>query len=237
METTITQLYELARLYGVETAYYDLNNQHQLASPDALLAILRALGAPVASLEDVPPAIRDHQQAAWQQPLLKIGNLGIIVMSLLLTYSWPWEFGSYWGWYNLEVNTTYVTVGYTILTLWFAGSVFLNYLAFKEGRLNQLLAGAVPLLAVLGFVLTPVAPVIFNIYFLVLSIARIREGLRTNRLSTVNEGLLMLVVLIAVRFFSSEFSLVVKGLVMILLGVGFWVANIMIIRRREVQNV
>ncbi len=173
---------------------------------------------------------------AWQQPLFKLGNLGIIVLSLLLTYAWPWGSQEFWGWPS-EASATYLAVGSMILTLWFVGSVLLNYRAFKERRLFHLLAGAMPLLAIIGFALKPAAQVIFNIYFLILSITRIREGLRINRLSMVNEGLLMLTVLIAVRFFSSEFSFVIKGLVLILLGVGFLVANIAFTRRKEVQNV
>ena len=67
METAL--LHELARLYGVETAYYDLTGQLQAASADALLAILRALGAPLAAAQDVPQAIRERRQALWQHPL------------------------------------------------------------------------------------------------------------------------------------------------------------------------
>lgn len=64
-----TRLQKLARLYGVETAYYDLYGKYQTASPEALLAVLRVLGAPVATIDDVPAAIREYQQAAWRQPL------------------------------------------------------------------------------------------------------------------------------------------------------------------------
>jgi len=44
--------------------------QHrQQASTEALLAMLRSLGAPVATLQDVPSAWRERRQSLWQKPL------------------------------------------------------------------------------------------------------------------------------------------------------------------------
>jgi len=60
-------LHQLARLYGVQTAYYDVNHHRQQASEESLLAVLRSLGAPVASLQDVPSAWRERQQVLWQR--------------------------------------------------------------------------------------------------------------------------------------------------------------------------
>jgi len=69
-------LHQLAKLYGVHTAYYDIAGQQQAASDDALLATLRALRAPIARLEDVPAAIREHQQAQWRRPMEPVRSSG-----------------------------------------------------------------------------------------------------------------------------------------------------------------
>src|SRR5437868_7810301 len=61
------RLRELARLYGVQTAYYDIERQRKRAAPEALLAVLRALGAPVERLADVPAALRARRAAPWRQ--------------------------------------------------------------------------------------------------------------------------------------------------------------------------
>ncbi len=63
------QLYHLARLYGVQTAYYDVEHHRRQASTESLLAVLRSLGASVTTLDDVPSALRERQQSLWQQPL------------------------------------------------------------------------------------------------------------------------------------------------------------------------
>ena len=62
-------LYQLAHLYGVQTAYYDVSHHRQQVSTEALLAVLQSLGAPIASLQDVPSAWRERRQELWQRPL------------------------------------------------------------------------------------------------------------------------------------------------------------------------
>ena len=44
-----SHLHQLARLYNIQTAYYDVAHLRRPASPESLLAILQALGAPVAA--------------------------------------------------------------------------------------------------------------------------------------------------------------------------------------------
>lgn len=60
-------LRQLARLHGVQTAYYDVSGSRKEASPESLLRVLRALGAPVETLRDVPAALRERRQATWQR--------------------------------------------------------------------------------------------------------------------------------------------------------------------------
>jgi len=64
---SVGSLHQLARLYGVQTSYYDVNHRQQHTSEESLLAILHSLGAPVASLQDVPSAWRERRQVLWQQ--------------------------------------------------------------------------------------------------------------------------------------------------------------------------
>lgn len=63
----VKHLHQLARLYSIQTAYYDVNHHRQRASEESLLVVLRSLGAPVASLQDVPSAWRERQQELWQR--------------------------------------------------------------------------------------------------------------------------------------------------------------------------
>lgn len=68
-ESTPGRLRRLAQLYNVQAAYYDVNHRRQPASTDSLVAVLRALGAPLASTKEIIPAIRERRQELWQRVL------------------------------------------------------------------------------------------------------------------------------------------------------------------------
>ena len=67
--SVVRRLHKLARLYGIQTVYYDVHRHRQPASTESLLALLRCLGAPIASLEDVASAWRERRQDLWQRLL------------------------------------------------------------------------------------------------------------------------------------------------------------------------
>lgn len=63
----LSALRQLAALYGVQTAYYDTRHHRQQTERDILLVTLRLLGAPIATADDVPAALRARRQALWQR--------------------------------------------------------------------------------------------------------------------------------------------------------------------------
>jgi 4-alpha-glucanotransferase len=58
----------LARAYGVQTAYYDIAHKRVQASASTILAVLRALGAPLEKAEDARNALREKNLAKWRRP-------------------------------------------------------------------------------------------------------------------------------------------------------------------------
>lgn len=62
-------LQDLATLFGVETTYHDMGGRLQEASPEGVLRVLRALGAPREGREDVPRAFDAHLGALTSRPL------------------------------------------------------------------------------------------------------------------------------------------------------------------------
>lgn len=61
------QLRRVARLYGVQLNFHDMFGQLNEPPPEALLAVLRMLGAPVAKLADLPGALRARRQHLFAQ--------------------------------------------------------------------------------------------------------------------------------------------------------------------------
>jgi 4-alpha-glucanotransferase len=69
MTTLNDPMRQLAEAYSVFTWYHDDQGRVQEASPEALLAVLRVLGAPLQNLEGVNDALRHKRQADWRRPL------------------------------------------------------------------------------------------------------------------------------------------------------------------------
>lgn len=59
-------LHRLTRLYGVQTVYRDGLGTLRSAPAEAAFAVLRALGAPVESFNDIGNALRQRRQTLWQ---------------------------------------------------------------------------------------------------------------------------------------------------------------------------
>jgi len=57
----------LARLYGVQPSHYEISGRLTQPPPEALLAVLRTLGAPVEKFADIPGAQRARQQFLFER--------------------------------------------------------------------------------------------------------------------------------------------------------------------------
>src|SRR5207237_2425313 len=75
------RLFELARLYGIQTSYLDMTRQRRDADPEALLLVLREMGAGVEKFDDVPDALarrKDELRKRTVEPVMVAwdGKLG-----------------------------------------------------------------------------------------------------------------------------------------------------------------
>jgi 4-alpha-glucanotransferase len=62
-------LVQLAEAYGVYTSYDNDQGKRQEASPEALLAVLRILGASLQRPDEAGEALRQHRQEQWRQQI------------------------------------------------------------------------------------------------------------------------------------------------------------------------
>ena len=62
-------LQTLARLYNLQTVYHDGLGELRKAPAEAVLSVVKSLGAAVESLADVPSALRARRQALWQRAI------------------------------------------------------------------------------------------------------------------------------------------------------------------------
>lgn len=80
---------------------------------------------------------------------------------------------------------------------------------------------------------TKLPVVLVNVLLFALGIYKIREGNQRDHLGVVNFGLLIIIALIISRFFDTDLSFVVRGLLFILVGAGCFLANYQLLKRRK----
>ena len=77
--------------------------------------------------------------------------------------------------------------------------------------------------------------IIINIYLLILGLYTIRLGNKKPHFGILNFGLSIITVLIICRFFDTNLSFIVRGVLFLLVGAGFFTANYLTLQRKK-QN-
>ncbi len=188
-----------------------------------------------------------------QKPFHTIGSLGIIILGFILTYNWPWR-GI--GWHNIRYDERFdhyaavgdyiITIGIILLLL------FLIIYSFKKKELNVLFFGIFPFIVLIGYLLVSsyfdkdyklnsseeevsiIIHLLLNAYLLFIGIFTIIFGTKNRKILLTNGGTLIISVLICLRFvFVEEFfeNLKFRGIIFVLIGVCFIVANVFIAKR------
>jgi uncharacterized membrane protein len=172
--------------------------------------------------------------SVWQRPFQIVGGLGLWVMSLVLTFSDPWdEISRHVWWGHLE----HTPAEWLTALAWPVVAIGLWVAAWRRREVSELLLGAMPVFAVLGQALAVhemevAAAVLFNVYVLVVAVTLIANGVKVQRLGIINAGMLLLSALILCRFFDADLGFVARGIAFILIGTGFLVTNLVLLRRK-----
>lgn len=178
----------------------------------------------------------------WQRPLHTLGSGGVVVLAYLLTFEWPWhEIG--WHYYHDDPAFHPLAAGfdYALAIVLPVLSGLLLATAVRRNEARRIPFGLFPVVAAVGYIavgsgldeLAWMPELLFNAYLFVIGLITLVSGVRARRLGMVNAGMLILMVLILTRFFDSDYSLMAKGVVFILLGAAFMTVNMLHLRRRK----
>ncbi len=86
---------------------------------------------------------------------------------------------------------------------------------------------------VVGLASPAFAAVLINLALLALGVVTVRHGIEQGSLRRMNLGLSVLSLTILLRFFDTDLSFVVRGLVFIAIGAGFLYMNLRLVRQRQ----
>jgi len=168
---------------------------------------------------------------AWQWPFRFIGSAGLGVVGWFLAFKVVWEETNPTHFWDAEISAVQGAMGVLFLVLSIlAASVLLVVFWRKSAgpvRVGGLFPFLVYLLLAIHFHLDEAAlpMVVVNLFLLVWAAMIVWRAIGTLRTGLLNAGLLLFSALVAARFFDSDLSYLVRGLVFVALGILFLAVN------------
>jgi hypothetical protein len=158
------------------------------------------------------------------------GSAGTIGLLLFLTFEWSNLSGRPSEWW--------LSIPLLIWIILFVIASVLLYIVGKRNGFRNVLSKSytfivIVLLVLIGLKEPLISRGLTNVLLLALGIYTIREGAVAGKLWKMNYGLLILSVLTGCRFFDTDMSFVVRGLLFVAIGVGFFAMNLYMIRKRN----
>jgi len=162
-----------------------------------------------------------------------IGSLGTVGILLALSFKWFWRELRHQELMSGQFQSTEFIVS-VILTI---VAMILFFYQFKTKSLKELKPISITfLLFFLTFIIglySGIAVVLINIILFGIGVFTIKEGEKQNNLLILNYGLLIITSLVISRFFDVNLSFVLRGLLFILVGTGFFAANYWMLKKRN----
>lgn len=160
---------------------------------------------------------------------LIIGSLGTIITLLIFTFRWVWK--------ELPLTQQLNTQGfYLALMLFSIGLSMLLFFGIKKG-IKQLNLFQIAFVIFWGIYFLPfeaeVPTILVNVLVFILGITAIKIGASKFNFGILNYGLLIISVLITCRFFDITMSFVVRGILFVTVGIGFFVTNYLMLKRQK----
>lgn len=175
----------------------------------------------------------------WPSPagLFAFGGLSVLFF-LLLADTWPWrDIG--WDHYRSEEVSPSEYIDYTLALVAPLGAVGVCAVNVLRRKFEHLLTGAAPFvttgcwLVVSKWNRPEIAVWVCTLYMAVFALFFLLKGLRTNTLRLVNAGVALLIGVIWCRFFNTDISFTVKGIIFIACGLLALTVNIVLSRRNR----
>lgn len=178
--------------------------------------------------------VKDNYRSYFKNGFKIIGTLGTLGLLLFLSFRWFWD--------ELEKDALSIKSPEFLVALLLTvlGILFLIGMAKSKGIKSihhlQVLFIAFVVIFCIGLINPILGMILTNLIILVSAVLTIREGAHKEDLAILNLGLLTIAALIACRFFDTNISFVLRGVLFVALGLGFFYANYQIIKRKNTDE-
>ena len=183
---------------------------------------------------NIPP-LREHK--IRNNGYIVLGSLGTVVLLLFLSFDWFWEELRRKDFSMEHWMSSPEFIASVIITL--IALILLVYQKMKQSPIVIKPAETVFILFVGIFLVgfsSPYVTLWINLLILAIGIMTIREGAKENHFGILNYGLLIVSALIICRFFDTDINFVLKGLLFVAVGFGFFFANYWMSNKRKVKS-
>ncbi|MBL4662413.1 MAG: DUF2157 domain-containing protein [Flavobacteriaceae bacterium] len=163
---------------------------------------------------------------------LLLGSLGMVITLMVATFEWVWNENRVF----YESNTDLAIAIFLVLAT--IGVMLYLFQKRTVPYFNLFQFAFICFAIILGTQnLHPELPTILtNLLVFALGIFAVWIGSRQERFSILNYGLLIITVLITCRFFDTNISFIIRGLLFVAIGVGFFGANYLMHKKQQKQN-
>lgn len=162
-----------------------------------------------------------------------IGSLGTVILLTILTFEWFWKEAIKDLFGEMEIVMT--------ILLYIAGIVVLGYLHIKKHirdfNLFQYAFLIIGILYLTRDIGSTHNLILTNIVVAALGLFAIRIGIHKSSYSILNYGLLIITALIICRFFDTNLDFVVRGMLFISVGAGFFFTNYLLLKKQRATAI
>lgn len=176
-----------------------------------------------------------REQSLMANPFALIGSLGTIVILLMLSFKWYWEDVSGQSWEVGALIGSFEFISGIILAVVAIVLILKHHphLMLKQLYLLEVAGFLLVFLLVIGLINTYAAIVLVNLLVLLIGVNTIAKGANADSLVILNYGLLMIAAIAACRFFDAQISFIMRGILFVLVGIGFFAGNYRFLKKRN----
>jgi uncharacterized membrane protein len=165
---------------------------------------------------------------------LVTGSLGSTTLLLIFTFKWLWD--------EIARIPFIVDEAFLVASLIsFLAGALLIYSITKKGASGINPKSYIFLIFILLFAFgkfqPEVAQWLANILVLVTAVLTTWRGADRGNIIVLNYGLIIMAVLVICRFFDTDLSFIMRGILFMVVGLSFFAANYWFLRKRKLQNV
>lgn len=166
-----------------------------------------------------------------------LGSLGAVILLILFSFNSIWKDLRR---EELIFNEVIKSPEFIVSTLITITAMVLLFFQMKNKSIKEIKPIAPTfILFIIIFIIglkSPIAVVLINIVLFIVGLLTIKEGAKQNHLGILNYGLLIITAMVVSRFFDTKLSFVIRGILFILVGVGFFITNYWMLKKRKLNE-